>query len=168
MGLKFLLTLLIVLIISVSLLVELSNSLDQKKAFTKDLEFTNTTFIEVDTQKMQGWTYGTFGIRDQGVLTLDNVVFHTENIESLVGKQGRYIKDILYIDGDVVMREKGGYTYKTQHANYNKKSEILNITAPFTAVRGEDVMKGMTLRYDTVKKEAFGSSVDAVLYTTEK
>ncbi len=168
MGLKFLITVLIGLIISVSLLVELSNSKDKDKAFTKDLEFTNTTFIEVNTEKMQGWTYGTFGVRDRGVLKLDNVVFHTENIESLTAKKGKYMKNILYLNGDVVMHEKDGYTYKTQHANYHQNTEVLNITSPFTAERGQDVMVGKTLKYNTAKKEAFGTNVDAVLYTTEK
>ena len=168
MGLKFVLTVMIIVIISASLLVELRNTPSPGKASTKDLEFSNTTFIEVDTQKMQGWAFGTFGVRDKGVLTLDNIVFHTHNIDSLIAKKGKYIKDILYLDGDVVMEEKDGYTYKTQHANYDQKSEILNITAPFTAVRGQNVMKGKTLRYDTAKKEAFGTNIDAVLYTTEK
>ncbi|RLA70534.1 MAG: hypothetical protein DRG09_02900 [Epsilonproteobacteria bacterium] len=168
MGLKFLLTIMIALIISTSLFMELSNKLKQRKAFSKDLEFTHTTFIEVDTQKMQGWAFGTYGVRDKGVLTLDNIVFHTDNIDSLIAKKGKYIKEVLYLDGDVVMQEKGGYTYNTQHANYNQKTEILNITAPFTGVRGQNVMKGKSLRYDTVKKEAFGTGVDAVVYTTEK
>ena len=158
----------IVLLITASLFVDLSNTLKQPKAFTKDLEFTSTTFIEVDTQKMQGWAFGTFGVRDKGVLTLDNIVFHTDNIDSLIAKKGKYIKEVLYLDGNVEMQEKDGYTYKTQHANYNQKKEILNITAPFTAVRDQNVIKGKTLRYDTVKKEAFGTKVDAIVYTTEK
>ena len=168
MGLKFVLTVLIVLITSVSFFVELKNTLKKRKVFTKDLEFTSTTFIEVDTQKMQGWVYGTYGVHNKGILSLDNVVFHTENIDSLVAKKGKYIKEVLYLDGDVVMEEKDGYTYKTQHANYNQKTEFLNITAPFVAVKGQNIIKGETLRYDTANKETFGRKVDAVLYTTEK
>ena len=170
MGLRLepVLTVVIGVIISVSLLVELSSTLKQNKIFTKDLEFTHATFIEVDTQRMQGWLFGTYGVRDKGVLTLDNVVFHTDNIDSLTAKKGKYIKEILYLDGDVVMHELDGSIYKTQHANYDQKTEILNITSPFTSERDQNVMKGKTLRYDTVKKEAFGTRVDAVLYTTEK
>lgn len=170
MGLRLepVLTVIIVVIISASLLVELTGTLDQKKAFTKDLEFTSTTFIEVDTQKMQGWLFGTYGMRDKGVLTLDNVVFHTDNIDSLTAKKAKYNKDVLYLVGDVVLEEKDGSVYTTQRANYHQKTEILNITSPFTSVRDQNVMKGKTLRYNTAKKEAFGTKVDAVLYTTEK
>ena len=170
MGLKleYVLTAIIGMIIIASLLLELTSTLKKDKAFTKDLEFTNTTFIEVDTQKMQGWLFGTYGVRDKGVLTMDNVLFHTDNISSLTAKTGKYINDVLYLDGDVVMQEKDGYTYKTQHAKYILKSEVLNITSPFIAVRDQNVMKGKKLYYNTAKKEAFGSSVDAVLYTTEK
>lgn len=168
MGLKFILTFLIIVIISVSLLVELTNTKNQGKAFTKNLEFTNTTFIEVNTEIMQGWIYATFGVRDQGVLTLENLVFHTDNIESLIANKGKLMNDVLFLDGDVMMQDKDGYTYKTQHANYHKKTEILNITAPFIALRAQDVIQGKTLRYNMVKKEIFASYVDAVLYSTEK
>lgn len=158
----------IAVIVSASLLVELSSTLKNNRAFTKDLEFTNTTFIEVDTNKTQGWLFGTYGVRDKEVLTFDNIVFHTDAIDSLMAKRGKYVKDVLYLDGNVVMQEKDGYTYKTQHANYNQKTEMFHISAPFIAVRGQDVMQGKTLRYNMQSKEAFGTCVDAVIYTTEK
>ncbi|MDQ7047369.1 MAG: LPS export ABC transporter periplasmic protein LptC [Sulfurovum sp.] len=148
--------------------MKLSNTLNKNKVFTKDLEFTDTTFIEVDTQKMQGWAFSTYGMHNKGILTLDNIVFHTDNIDSLVAKKGKFIKDVLYLDGDVLMHEKDGYTYKTQHANYNQKTEILNITAPFTSTRGQNIMHGKTLSYDTVNKKVFGVEINAILYTTKK
>ncbi len=91
MGLKLepVLTVIIGVIIAASLFVELSSTLKNTKAFTKDLEFTNTTFIEVDTQKLQGWLFGTYGVRDKGVLAMDNVIFHTDNISSLTAKKAK-------------------------------------------------------------------------------
>jgi len=170
MGLKLelVLTVVIVGIISGSLMLKLHDTSVEGKAFTKELAFTNTTLIEVDTDKMQGRAYGTYGTLEKGALTLDNLVYHTDTIESLLANKGRYEGDILYLDGDIVMQEKDGYTYETQHATYNQKTEILNITAPFTAVWNKNSIKGDTLRYDTRKKEAFGTAIDSVFYTSEK
>lgn len=168
LRLEFVLTVAIVGIVSGVMMLNLSSTSGKNKTFTKELEFTDTTLIEVDTQKMQGRSYSTYGVRDNGILTLDNLVYHTDTIESLLAKKGRFEGDMLYLDGDVVLQEKDGYRYETQHATYDQKTEILNIIAPFTAYRGKNSMRGDTLRYDTRKKEAFGTAIDSVIYTSEK
>jgi len=170
MGLKleFVLIVAIVGILAGSLLLKLTRTDTKTEAFTKEMEFTNTTLIEVDTRKVISNSYGTYGVRDKGIFTLKNLIYSTDTIESLVAKQGRFKGEILYLDGSVVLKEKEGYTYKTEHANYNQKTDILNITAPFVGIRDKNIIKGNTLRYDTRKKEAFGTKIDSVLYTTEK
>lgn len=166
--LEWVLAVTIVGIVSGVLMLKLSSTSDKNKTFTKELEFTDTTLIEVNTQKMQRRSYSTYGVRDNGILTLDNLVYHTDTIESLLANKGRFEGDMLYLDGDVVLQEKDGYTYETQHAIYDQKAEILNIIAPFTAHRDKNIMRGNTLRYDTRKKEAFGTTIDSVVYTSEK
>ena len=99
---------------------------------------------------------------------MENLVYSTDTIDELVAEQGKFKGEILYLDGSVVLKEKDGYIYKTEHANYDQKTEILNITAPFTAKRDKNIIKGNTLRYDTRKKETSGTKIDSVLYTTEK
>jgi len=168
LRLEFVLVVAIVGIFTGSLLLKLSKTNTKTEAFTKELEFTDTTLIEVDTQKVLSNSYGTYGVRDRGVFTLNDLVYSTDTIESLVAKKGKFKGEILYLDGAVVLKEKGGYTYKTEHANYSQKTDILNITAPFVGVRDKNIMKGNTLRYDTRKKEAFGTKIDSVLYTTKK
>ena len=170
MGLKleFVLIVAIVSILAGSLLLKLTRTDTKTEAFTKEMEFTNTTLIEVDTLKVISNSYGTYGVRDKGIFTLKNLEYSTDTIESLVAKQGRFKGEILYLDGSVVLKEKEGYTYKTEHANYNQETDILNITAPFVGIRDKNIIKGNTLRYDTRKKETFGTKIDSVLYTTEK
>jgi len=168
LRLEFVLVVAIVGILTGSLLLKLSKTNTKTEAFTKELEFTDTTLIEVDTQKVLSNSYGTYGVRDRGVFTLNDLVYSTDTIESLVAKKGKFKGEILYLDGAVVLKEKGGYTYKTEHANYSQKTDILNITAPFVGVRDKNIIKGNTLRYDTRKKEAFGTKIDSVLYTTKK
>ncbi len=148
--------------------LELNDKNRDSSKLAKELEFTNTTFVEVDTIKRAGELYGTYGIRYQGTLNMQNIIYHTDNIESLVSKKGRYKDNILYLDGDVVMIEQDGYIYNTQHAIYNQTTQILNIISPYTAIRDKNIMNGDTLVYDTAIKYASGQRVDAVFYTAKK
>ncbi|WP_309496911.1 hypothetical protein [Sulfurovum sp.] len=158
----------IVLIVTGAMTLEVGTSVKKNAIFTKELEFTNTTFTEVDTQKLQGRAYGTYGVRDNAVLSLDNLVYFTETIKYLIADKGKYVGDILNLEGNIVMEEHQGYNYKTQQASYDQKTEILNVTAPFVATRDKNIIKGDTLVYHTRKKEAYGTSIDAVVYTAEK
>ena len=158
----------IVVIVTGALTLEVDNSAVKNATYTKELEFTNTTFTEVDTKKLQGRAYGTYGIRDNAVLSLDNLVYFTETIKYLIADKGVYVGDILKLEGNIVLEEHQGYNYKTQQASYDQKEETLNVTAPFVATRDKNIIKGDTLVYNTRKKEAYGTAIDAVLYTAEK
>jgi hypothetical protein len=170
MGLKLevLLILTIAGIVAGSLMLKLGGTDTKSEVFTKELEFTNTMLIEVNTLKSISSSYGTYGVREGGVFTMENLHYSTDTIESLVANRGKFKGNILYLDGAVVLKEKEGYTYKTEHANYNQQNDILNITAPFVGTRDRNIIKGNTLRYDTRKKEVLGTKINSVLYTTEK
>ncbi len=170
MGLKLetLIIVVIVAILSGALMVRFTHTPTDGKHFTKELAFTNTTFIEVDTDAMQSKAFSTYGIRDAGILTLDNLKYHTNNIKLLRAIKGTYKGDKLYFDGNITLNQKEGYDYSAQHAVYDKETKILDITSAFTGVLNKNVIHGYTLRYDTQKKEAFGKRIDAVVYTTEK
>ncbi|MBT8348180.1 MAG: LPS export ABC transporter periplasmic protein LptC [Sulfurovum sp.] len=170
MGVKLevILTSAIIGIISGALLLKLGNTPVPTQVFTKEIEFTNTTLIEVDTDKMKSRAYTTYGVRDKDVLTLDKIVYTGDRIESLSANKARFKDDFIHLDGDVVMQEKDGYKYETQHAIYNKETEILNITSPFTGVRGQNRIKGESMEYNTRKKKATGTSVGTVFYTPDK
>ena len=168
LRLEWILAVVLVVIVSGVMLLKLSSTSAGNTISAKELEFTDTTLIEVDTTSIQAHSYSTYGVRENGVLILDNLVYHTDTIESLLAKKGRLEGDMLYLDGDVVLQEKEGYRYETQHASYDQKNEILNILSPFTAHRGKNSMLGDTLRYDMRKKEAFGTTINSVVYTSEK
>ena len=149
-------------------MVKFAHNTSDRERFTKELEFTDTTLTEVNTATMQGRSFGSYGIRDAGVLTLYDINYHTNDIQSLRAKKGTYKGDKLYLDGNITVNQKEGFDYSAQHAVYNKKTKILDITSAFTGIMDRNTIHGYTLRYDTQKKEAFGKRIDAVVYTSEK
>jgi len=170
MGVKLelLLVVLIVAMLSLAYTIKLSDDISAKKASKKEMEFTDTTFTEVDTQKLISTSYGTYGARVGGVLKIKNLIYHTDSIELLLSDEGRYIGEKVYLDGNVRMKQKEGFNYKAEHAVYDKKIGILTITSRFTAVMDKNVVHGNTARYDTRKKILIAKEIDAVVYTAEK
>jgi len=170
MGLK--LEILLVFLTIVTSVVTMSTKLTQQnkraEVVTKELEFTNTTFTEVTTQKREGVGFGTHGVREAGVLTVDNLRYHNDNIKLLLANEGRYIGKKIYLDGNVTVHHKPGYDYYAEHAMYDQKNEILYVTSPFVAYINKNIIHGDTLEYDMRKKEAYATMIDAVIFTTEK
>ncbi len=77
MGIKLehILIISIVGIIFGAFMIKIRNTTPPVQVFSKELEFTETTLIEVDTEKMKSRAYATHGVRDQGILILDNIVY---------------------------------------------------------------------------------------------
>jgi len=166
--LEYVLILTLLVTIGVTTMVKLTNTTRNELVSTKELEFSDTTFIEVDREQMQARSFSTNGVRDAGVLRLKNLTYHTNNIELLLANDGTYNADTLYLDGNVSLQEKEGFLYTTEHAKYNQKTEILDITSAFTAKMNQNIIKGKTLHYNALKKEVNATKIDAIIYTTEK
>ena len=169
MGIKLehILIISIVGIIFGAFVIKIRNTTPPVQVFSKELEFTETTLIEVDTEKIKSRAYSTHGVRDQGILILDNIVYMGDSIESLSANKARLDGDFVYLDGNVVLQEKGGYRYETEHAVYNKKTEILNITSHFTGVKGLNMVQGESMEYNPRNKKATGTTVGTVFYTPD-
>ena len=170
MGIKleYLLLILIVVIIFVTTTVKLTNTESNSTHSNKELEFVDTTFIEVDTQKMQAKLYTPKGVRQNGLLTLNKINYYTPTIDSLLADTGRYKDNILHLDGHVSLKETTGNLYKTEHAIYDQKKEVLTITSPFVAYMDRNIFHGDTLVYNAITKEANATKIDAVVYPAEK
>jgi hypothetical protein len=170
MGLKLeiFLSVMIIMVLSLGYAVKITNNTSLKKLSTKELEFTQTTFREVDTNKTDSVASSSYGIRDAGILTLYDLRYHTDKLELLFAKRGIYKGHKIYLDDNVSVNQKEGFSYYTEHAVYDKKMQIVDIPSAFTAVMNKNSIRGSSLLYDVRNKEALGKHIDAVVYTIEK
>jgi hypothetical protein len=170
MGIRLetILTFLIVAILAGTYWVKLDTSVASKSKSKKELEFTDTTFIEVDTNKTLGLAYSESGNYENRIWTLYKLTYHTDSINYLQANKGTYINNVIYMDGNVTLEEKEGYIYKAQHVKYDKDLEELEINSPFTGTLGKNTIKGNWLLYKTSLKEVFAQKVHAVIHTREK
>jgi len=170
MGLKleFLLVLLIAFTSVVTMSMKLSNQGSKTESEDKELEFTNTTFTEVTTEGREGVAFGVHGVRKKGVLVVDRLRYHNDSVTLLSAQKGTYQDDKLYLDGNVSLYEKEGFTYHTEHAYYHKPSAVFYATSPFMATMGKNTLRGERMFYRTQDKELYATMVEAVVYTAEK
>lgn len=170
MGIRLeaILSFLIVMILAVTYWIRLETNVETAPAPTKELEFKDMTFIEVDTNKTLGLAYCESGKYENHIWTLYQLTYHTGSINYLRANKGTYIDNMIYMDGNVTFAQKKGYVYKTSHAKYDKDLEELEIYSPFTGTLGKNSVKGDWLLYKTTLKEVFAQKVNAVIYTQKK
>jgi len=170
MGIKLeiILIIAILFIVFVATTMKLSDRTSKINKMSKELEFYNTTFIEVDQTKMRANLFSTYGVREGGVLSLQNLIYHSHNIEKLTADKGTYQENILFLDGHVKLKEKEGFIYSAEHANYHQKREVLTITSPFVAHMAKNIIYGKSLQYFARTKEMNATGIDATVYTVEK
>ncbi|HHO42224.1 MAG TPA: hypothetical protein ENN12_02585 [Epsilonproteobacteria bacterium] len=135
----------------------------KKENNNRDLEFTNTTLIEVDDTSLLGYTFATYGVRQRNILTLDNVYYKDNNIEKLTALQGVYDTKSLTLRGDVDLYYKDGMRCQSQEAIYYKELSKLEIPTPFVATTPLHIFRGSSLIYDANKRTIKAKEVNALI-----
>ena len=167
MGVKFelLLALLIVAIVTVMLNIELKPPKQAKAKSMKELEFYQTRFTEVTTQKVVGVAFSEHGVRQNGVLHVEGLFYRNDNIKVLKAMVGIDYRSRIVLEGNVTLEERNGYTFQGERAVYEKKSGMFHIASPFLMQKGTDRFSGKSLTYDTVGKVLHAKEVHALLTT---
>jgi len=157
----------IVIILLATSAINIKNKSSLEEINTKELIFRDTTIIEVDQNRTLGSTYSTYGIRDAGILTLSHIEYSTDDIKLLRAKKGIFVGKKVYLDGDISVNQKKGFDCTAQSAVYNKKTGILNVTSPFTAIVKGNIMHGKSMRYDINRNILYAKVIHAIVYTAE-
>lgn len=157
----------IVVISALSYFVKFSSQSGGGVHATRELEFHDTTFLEVDQNGILGDAYARVGIREKGVLHMRHLDYRTDAIRLLHADSGTFEAVKIYLDGNVTVDEKSGLHYRTENIVYNKQTKILHVTSPFEATLAKNSFKGNELIYDTRRKEVTASMVEAVLFPVE-
>lgn len=158
----------ILLTVLLGYFVKFKDTIPPQAPFTKELEFTDTYFIEVDEKRSQRRLFSRYGVYDKEVLHLKGVTLHTEDIEMLVADDANFSKERITLLGNVKFYEKEGYLYTTQEAEYNQISRILTLKTPFEAQIGNTLIHGKSLQYNTQTKRLQATDIDAIVNSIKK
>jgi hypothetical protein len=162
----------IVLFIVLTILFSLSFNTEKEKEVTagvatKDLQFQDTIFREVDKNSTISSAFAVQGIQIDNTLKLKNIKFSNSDIKYIVGNAGTYKGDIITLKGNVKMLATNGFYCETQSASYDKNKKILDILKPFSAHMDKNRLLGDTLRYLFDEKMISVENPQATIFTTE-
>jgi len=154
----------ILIMLSVSFLFDVKQRKAQNQTFHKEFEVYNSITIEVNQQTITSILISDYGVKESGILTLNNMKYIGNSMESLKASSGRFVDNKIYLDNNVTALQTNGYYYEGEHAIYDKSIEFLYVTSPFTAYINSGIIKGFDLVYDKRGKVATAQRVNAVFY----
>lgn len=168
MKLEIVLAILIMLIFFFGLNFSIKNSITKENNFTKELEFKETTLIEVDKKILLGKSFTKYGVSDNKILMLKNLTYLAPKLEYIKADEAKLDGYILYLKGNIEIKEVNGYLYKTEEAIFNQKSKILNIYTPFYAKMKNNFIQGNRLLYNLKDKKLYGREIKTRFFTCTK
>jgi len=169
MGLRieWILFILIVFVISISFVIDISGYDIDKYKKQKDLEFYDTVFSEVNQTDRISMLKTKHGVQYNNILSLQDIDYSDNAVESLVSKKAIMENDVILLEDNVSLHQRGDFVYMTQKAFYYKNKSILRVPNDFFSYRLNDTIGGTFMIYDLKTKIINADNVKAVLQMVE-
>ncbi|MDD5405879.1 MAG: LPS export ABC transporter periplasmic protein LptC [Sulfurovaceae bacterium] len=134
------------------------------------MEFNNMVLTEVNNTAVVSQAFAKSGKKENGILTLEKIVYKKRGENEIVANKGIYLKDkdSVILQGDVKIHQKGGFVYSTQEALYNPKNKTFISSSPFVANMGENKLSGEKLNYDLKNKDTKSQKIHAIFSIKDK
>jgi hypothetical protein len=139
-----------------------------ESGITKELNFKNTIFTEVDTNGVVSYANVKNGEQTDGVLTMHDISFDKMNDTKVVADKAIYQKDEIILSGNVKINQKNGFAFNSQKAVYNTRNGKITSKDKYNATLNGNILTGNNFSYDTKKSNATSGNIHATLYTQDK
>lgn len=100
----------------------------------------------------------------QGIDYTDNSELYIANMRS---DYGLYRGSVVELDGNVTYIREDGLTFMSQKALYDKKSTLLYTDEEYTIFKGEDRVRGDSLRYNNTKNTIDSKNIEVIYQLQE-
>ena len=100
----------------------------------------------------------------QGIDYTDNSELYIANMRS---DYGLYKGSLIQLDGNVTYIREDGLTFMSQKALYDKKSTLLYTDEEYTIFKGEDRVRGDSLRYNNTKNTIDSKNIEVIYQLQE-
>jgi len=100
----------------------------------------------------------------QGIDYTDNSELYIANMRS---DYGLYRGSVVELDGNVTYIREDGLTFKSQKALYDKNSTLLYTDEEYTLFKGEDRVRGDSLRYNNTKNIIDSKNIEVIYQLQE-
>lgn len=163
----------ILFLFAASLLIFLEPQEYLKSAETKiaQLEIEDFSIYEISKEGVQSVVSGTIGRQYTTYYEVENV-HYIENKnqvgEHIYADQGKFEKEIAYLDENVRYFREDGLSFESDHARYNTKKELLYVAEKFILTQNENIIYGKELNYNVKTGAIAAKEIDANYYVEDK
>jgi hypothetical protein len=163
MGVKFELFLVVLIVATLGYMmsVKLRNHTYVVSDGYKELEFYDTSFTEVNRTGFVSASYGAHGVYAGGVLSVETFRYKDNEVANMHARYAEKENETIRLSGDVEFRRYDGFVFHTRVAVYREAVGVAEALTPFTAYEGENVFRGMYMRYDMKADEIYATKVKA-------
>lgn len=161
------------LLLGFSLFVFLKPQDYNKSADTElpQMEIEDFTMYKLDEEGVRSVVSGTIGRQFPHYYEIQNA-HYIENKnklgQHLYSDNGKFEKNIVYLDDNVRYFREDGLSFESDHAVYDTKKELLYVPQKFILTQNENVVYGRELHYNSVTGEVLAQDVDANYYMEER
>ena len=163
----------IVFLFAASLLVflEPQEYLKSTEAKIAQLEIEDFSIYEISKEGVQSVVSGTLARQYPTYYEVENV-HYIENKnqlgEHIYADQGKFEKEVAYLDENVRYFREDGLSFESDHAVYNTKKELLHVPEKFILTQNENIIYGTELNYNVKTGAIVAKEIDANYYVEDK
>lgn len=111
------------------------------------------TMYELDTLGLRTFLLGSESKRFDDRYTIEDMNYtdnSKEYIAHIKANHGIYKEENVFLNGHVVYLREDGLTFKSDKAQYNKKTKIIKTDSDFVIYRDKDVVTGSSAEYNNL------------------
>jgi len=135
---------------------------------SKEVEFSDAKIVEVNRDQIKSITHAKRIYKTKKELLMFGVKFENSFKDILTSHKAIQKAKEIHFYKDVKFLRNSGFTYYTNRAIYNQKSEVLTITTQFKAVRDKDTFYGKSMVYYSDGGYIDAKKVDSILLLEQK
>ncbi len=128
---------------------------------SKEIYFKNFSLLEIDKNGIENQLIAKEAIKDKNSFYLMDINITHKKIHNLLAKKAVYIKDFIYLEGNVWLTRDDGFSFWTNDLNYRIKDKIAYTNRGFTIDMNESKISGNNLYYNLNTKKISAKDINA-------
>jgi|GEM_PF-1721972 len=130
---------------------------------TKEFYFKNFTLLELNSSGVKNSLKAREATKYIGSFFLKQIELNYKNEDKILADRAIYIKDNIFLKGNIVFEEINRFKFWSSNLSYNIKSKEIYTNSRFKLYMAENIIVGNRLQYNMVEKEILASNIDANL-----
>jgi LPS export ABC transporter protein LptC len=130
---------------------------------SKEIYFKNFSLLEIDKSGIKNQLVAQEATKDKNSFYLVDINITHQKHHNLMAKKAVYVKDFIYLKGDVLLKRSDGFSFLTNDLNYRIKDKIAYTNKGFVMDINRSKISGRDLKYNLNTKDISAKRINALI-----